>query len=393
MQSNKLKVLFLPSWYPNRNYLSHGIFIKRHALAISRVADVITLYTCSDATIKNGVFEIQENNEGGLNEIIIYYKKVNSSIPVFSSSLKFIRFIRAYFKGYSIVLAKYGKPNIIHLNVIFNAGIFAYLISKLKNIPLVITEQWSGYFPEDGNYKGVFIPFVTRLSVNRARAVIAVSENLRDAMLSHNLKSDYYVIPNVVNTSLFKPSLDKSTVNPIKNILHVSTVNDKEKNISGMLRVVKNISLLRNDFVLNIVGDGPERLLFEKQAEEMGIKNTIVFFKGYKDAKEVAKMMGEADFYVMFSNYETFSTVIVEALAAGTPVVSTAVGVMPSIKDKNVGIMVQPKNELELEAAILKMLDEYCNYNAKDLSKFANNYFSEDKMGEQFLNIYHKVIG
>ena len=55
--------------------------------------------------------------------------------------------------------------------------------------------------------------------------------------------------------------------------------------------------------------------------------------------------------------------------------------------------MVQPKNELELEAAILKMLDEYCNYNAKDLSKFANNYFSEDKMGEQFLNIYHKVIG
>ena len=392
MQSSKLKVLFLPSWYPNRNYLSHGIFIKRHALAISKVAEVITLYTCSDSNVKNGLFEIQENNKEGVNEIIIYYKKVNSSIPIFSSSLKFTRFIRAYFKGYSIVLAKFGKPNIIHLNVIFNVGIFAYIISKLKNIPLVITEQWSGYFPEDGNYKGVFIPLITRLSVNRAKAVIAVSENLRDAMLSHNLKSNYYVIPNVVNTSLFKPTFDKKAINHIKNILHVSTINDKEKNISGILRVIKNISLLRNDFVLNIVGDGHERLLFERQAEEMGIKSTIVFFKGYKDAKEVAQMMVEADFYIMFSNYETFSTVIVEALAAGTPVISTAVGVMPSIKDKNVGIMVQPKNESELELAILKMLDESGNYNSQDLNKFANSYFSEDKMGEAFLNIYHKVI-
>ena len=393
MQSNKLKVLFLASWYPNRNYLSHGIFIKRHALAISRVADVITLYICSDSTIKNAFFEIKESNEGSMNEIIVYYKKVNSSIPLFSASLKFVRFIRAYCKGYRIAVTKYGKPNIIHLNVIFNAGVFAYLISKLKNIPLVITEQWSGYFHEDGNYKGLFIPFITRLSVKRAKAVIVVSENLRNAMLSHNLKSNYYVIPNVVNTSLFKPSFDKMALSSIKNILHVSTINDKEKNISGILRVIKNISLLRSDFVLNIVGEGPERLLFETQAEEMGIKNNVVFFKGYKGANEVAKIMGEADFYVMFSNYETFSTVIVEALASGTPVVSTSVGVMPSIMDKNVGIMVQPKNELELEAAILKMLDNYSSYNSQDLSKFANSYFSEDKMGEQFLNIYQRVIG
>jgi glycosyltransferase involved in cell wall biosynthesis len=391
MHSQKISVLFLPSWYPNRTYPSHGIFVKRHAQAISKQVTVTVIYACSDAGLKQP-FEMEEKMEDGLREVIVYYKKVEHSIPVYSSLVKFSRYWRAYKKAYRQVLSRQAKPELVHLNIIFPAAIFATWLSRVEKIPLVITEQWSGYFPEDGNYKGIFLRYMTRKGVRQAKAVITVSESLRDAMQAHHLENNYFILPNVVNTSLFKPQEGKKISGAKKRMLHVSTVNDKEKNISGMLRAIENTSRHRSDFVLEIVGDGPERIVFEQQALELGIKDTCVFFSGYKDAAEVAERMRQSDFYLMFSNYETFSTVIVEALAAGIPVVATSVGVLPSIIGHGVGIMVKPKDEEALALAIDRMLDEYSSYDPHRLNELAEQYFVQGNMGVKFEKIYKQAL-
>lgn len=389
MISERKKILFLPSWYPNRTAPGLGNFIQRQAAAVHEFHDVAVLYAVADPSLREG-FEVDIYDNNGLLEVIVYYKKASSFFPGLDALRKYQKYFDAWRKGYSQLIALFGQPDLIHLNVIWRAAIFARSLQEKLNIPLIISEHWSGYLPEDGSYEGTIMKMYTKGIVRNASAVIAVSQRMKEAMLSHGLKNDYYIIPNVVNTELFHPapSLPEGKIK----MLHVSTVNDREKNISGLLNVISKLSEKRKDFILEIIGDSEERAGFEKMAEGMGILGKQVEFLGYKTIDKVAEHMRRTHFFVMFSNYEGLPCVILEAMASGLPVVATRTGGIPTVVNNERGMLVDVQDEEGLLNVLDAMIDKWNVFDRDKLRKYAEENFSYHNVGRQIAEVYEQVL-
>ena len=75
----RLKILFIPSWYPSEKYSVAGIFIKEHAKAVLLYNDVVVLYSEGIGHTLKSFYEIKDNKEDGLRTIRLKYRK--SPIP------------------------------------------------------------------------------------------------------------------------------------------------------------------------------------------------------------------------------------------------------------------------------------------------------------------------
>ena len=391
-ERKKSKVLFISSWYPNRNNPSHGIFIKRHAEAVGLFHSIAVIHACPDANIIKGNFEIEESERNNVLSVVVYYKKVDFYFPPVSHLLKFYRYVKAHFIAYNRVLGKMNKPDLLHLNVIYKSGLIALLFNQIYHIPFIISEHWSGYMPEDNSYKGLFRIFITKLAVRKSKRIVVISEKMKECMLKHKLFNHYITVPNAVDTQIFKPLNRVIKKNEKTRIIHVSSLNDREKNISGILRAIKKLASARNDFEIDFVGDSDEKVKFEKMALEMGILNTFVFFKGWKNPIETSEHIQRSDFFLLFSNYEGMPCVLIEAMASGIPVIATQTGGVPEIITQEQGILVPVNDEGLLLQAIEIMIDTHKNYSSENLRKYALANFSYAETGKKIAEIYHSVI-
>ncbi len=390
MTAKRRKVLFISSWYPNRNAPTYGIFIRRHAEAAALHNDIASLYVCSEEGLEKDL-EIVEANENGIPTVTVYYRKVSTVLPLYSSWLKMKRYMQGYRLGYERILKTFGKPELVHCNILFPAGLMALWLKQTFNIPYIVTENWTGYLPSDGSYKGVFLKHFTRKIANSASILTPVSKDLQRAMKGHGFEPESVIVPNVVDTTLFYPWEKKNGTGKTV-IVHVSALDDKQKNISGMLRSIKKLSAKRQDFELQIIGDGNDRKKLETLAAELGIANTFVRFQGLKLREELAESFRHAGFFLLFSNYENLPCVVIEALASGLPVVATRIGGTPEHINEKLGLLVDPGDESGLVIALERMIDTHEEYDKNLLRQYALDHFSYGKVGEQLRDIYEKVL-
>ena len=392
MLLKKKNILFLTSWFPNKKHPALGIFIQRHAEAAALYNNVTILFVCSyedsllpvqNIQIKN-IFQKDVTTENNVFIVRVYYKKA-------FGFLKLIRYLKAHLIGYNEILKNNSRPDLVHLNVISPAGIFGLWLNTFQKIPLVISEHWSRYMPEDGNYKGFWMKWLTKKTVKKTKAIITVSEKLKQAMVTHGLKGNYSVIPNAVNTKIFCPPQSPSKRGNVFRLFHISSLNDKEKNITGMLRSIKKLSEIRQDFSLEIAGESGDKKYFETMAVDLGLLNKYVFFKGSMDPLAVAEYMKNADAFILFSNYETFSVVITEVLACGLPVVSTRTGVAQTAINETNGKTVDIGDEEAFVKAIMQVMENINNYKPSQISKYAFDNFSYEKVGKQLTDIYNQT--
>ena len=181
-------ILFLASWYPTPQNKNHGIFIKNHAVALSKYIPVIVVYAYSSNTAKQT--EILKNKKGDYEEWLLEYKKT-SGVPVLSSIIKFFRFKSAYKKLLNELISNNVIIKGIQLNTIFPAAVVLPMFKKHFKVPFTIVEHWSGYLAEDGSYKTIFQKAITKKITRNASKIYYVSEKQKEAMLSHNLIGNY----------------------------------------------------------------------------------------------------------------------------------------------------------------------------------------------------------
>ena len=383
MEVNPVHVLFISSWYPNRVHPTLGNFVQKHAEAVSDFARVTVLHVCYDDAVKGNNYEVVEQSEGEIRVIFIYLKK--NAISFF----RFYNYLKAYQAGMKMVKKKYGTPDIIHANVLLPVGIVFCFLRSFRNIPFVFTEHWAGYLPEYpfkiSRVKKCFVKNI----IKRSKAMLPVTDNLKNAMIKRGFKGKYIVVPNVVDTDVFIPV--QRNYLALKQILHVSSPDNDQKNISGILDIIKKLSEKRQDFVLNMVIDG-NFATFTKQAEDMGILNKIVFFHGTKNTAEVASMMKNSDFLILFSNYENFPCVIAEAMACGLPVLSTNVGGIAEHVNETNGILIKAKDNDAFENGLNQMLDICHNFDKKQIRNYAEAHFSYEVIGRQLVEIYNNIL-
>jgi len=363
----------------------NGNFIQQHAKAVSRHCNVAAIHALPVAEKSKEKITAKWNN--GVYEVVVYYAKINSNTPILSQYQKGKEQQKAYIKAYEIALKEIKSFNLVHLNVVYPAGLFALYLNKNYNLPFILTEHWTAF--QKDSFTKLEKYFVKKIA-KKALMICPVSEHLKTAMIAFGIENTFKVIPNVVDTDLFKFK-PKVTPNKRTEILHISNLKDDHKNVSGILNTIKKLSLERSDFCLTIAGDGDIEQCKEN-ADTLNIPEDLIKFEGEKTQKEVAELMNKSDFFIIFSNYETFSIVIAEAWALGLPVISSKCGGLTEEINIQNGISVAPKNEKELLNAILHMMDNLSKYNLHDIAAKTQDRFSFNKVSKQFLEIYNNTI-
>lgn len=387
MKSESTKVLFLSQWYPHRNGPMLGLFVQKHAEAVSLYCRVKVLYIQADENISD--FEINSRTQNNLSELIVYYpvKKQNKRSKVSNT----INYYRAYRKGFKSISSDGFKPDIVHANILTRTAFVAYLFKLWSGVPYIVTEHWSRYLPERNSFKGILRKLTTRLVVKNASAILPVSQVLKKNMLAHKLfHNNYIVINNVVDDVFFCESAIVHRQK--KRIIHVSCFDEKAKNVKGIIRATYELSKLRQDFELMIVGTGIDFDSIKRYANTLDFPTGIIHFLGEKTSEEVANWMQNSDFFVLFSNFETAGVVITESLACGKPVLSTRVGAAPEYINMNNGILLSTNKKNELKDKMNYLLDNYQNYDAELIKASAKEKFSYSNVGMQLTTIYKNSI-
>jgi glycosyltransferase involved in cell wall biosynthesis len=139
---------------------------------------------------------------------------------------------------------------------------------------------------------------------------------------------------------------------------------------------------------LIIIGSGPEKSNLEKMIKNMGLVNKV-YLLGSKSRDELADYLAASDIFVLASGYEGFSHQILEAMAVGVPVVTTAIGGNREIiiQGEN-GFMVRYNDEFNLYEAIKTLSkDESLRDNFISEGKKTVNTFSVDRMIEETIEL------
>lgn len=389
--SKKIHVLYLPKWYPNKYDPMPGLFIKRHAEAVSKYCDVSVLYIHPDDQLSVNKTEFSATVEDGIKTYRIYFQKSKFPIPFVARSINLLKFLLYNFKGIKLIKNTYWKPDLLHVNVLSRLGFVAWIYEIFTKTPYVITEHWTRYLPEVNSFKGNFRNMITRLVVRNAKAVMPVTENLQNAMLSYGLKNkNYQVIPNVVDVILFCPVPNHKN-NPIKKIVHLSCFTDVQKNITGILRVTKKLRTIRQDFELHFIGDGADFDRMKQISDEYRLTNNTVFFDGMLQREELVGAINSSDLMILFSHYENLPVVILESFACGVPVVSSQVGGIHEHLSNERGALIEAGNEDQFLKTLNDTLDKLASFDKNKIRQYAIEHFSKEVIGKKLYDIYTSV--
>jgi hypothetical protein len=119
MNQQKLRILFISSWFPNKEQPTLGNFVEKHLRAASEYANCMLLHVVfTDSTVNSRYhFEFSEVNQ--IPYLFVYISRKNISIPVIGSILKLWYYTKAYLKGYKYLVEKTAKPDLIHASVFY----------------------------------------------------------------------------------------------------------------------------------------------------------------------------------------------------------------------------------------------------------------------------------
>jgi glycosyltransferase involved in cell wall biosynthesis len=377
-EDRKLKIVFLPSsgWYPDEKNPYTALFVKEHAKAAALYHDVTIIYSDRSGKGTKGLYEIYSDKaEDGIRTIRIKHRECTIPNVIYRWS------IVAAFKK----LIKEGwKPDIIHAHV-FLAGVTAAALKKRFGIPYVIAEHWTAFVSRTLSRKDFL---KAQFAMNNAVLLLPVSKSLEDAIISHSIRSKQEVVPNVVDMNLFYPDHNQKKSEK-KMLLCVATLSPK-KGINYLLESIARLKLKRDDFMLDIIGEGKNRTELKRQASDLGL-DRIVTFHGAKPKQEVAEFMRSCKFYVQPSLHETFGITYFEAMACGKPVVASRIPALQEKIDQSKGILVPPKDVYALTGGIDYMLDHYQDYSSENISQYVKDRFSHEKVGKQLDRIYRRI--
>ncbi len=249
------------------------------------------------------------------------------------------------------------KPDLIHVVNPAVLGVGGIYYAKQLNIPLVAS--YHTHLPQYLQHYGLgalegLLWELLKLAHNQAKLNLCTSSAMVNELQNHGIERvDLW--QRGVDTELFQPHLTSQKMRsrlsqghpdaPL--LLYVGRVS-AEKQIDEIKPVLQAIPQAR----LAIVGDGPHR-----EALEAHFAGTPTFFAGYMQGLELATAFASADAFVFPSRTETLGLVLLEAMAAGCPVVAAASGGITDIVTDGVnGYLFDPQDPLGAVSATQRLL-------------------------------------
>lgn len=379
-------ILFVSGWYPTDEDPSYGIFVRRHALAASLSNKVSVLYVHTIESDSRKIMSIKTSEKDNLLEIKI---SINKNRLVLGAPEKAYYFAKALIAGYYMVKKHSGKPGLVHANILYEGGRQALLLKLFFGIPFVCAEHWTGYQPEDGSYRGFFREMISKRVAKKSRFVLPVTQHLADAMQAHKLDGKYKVVPNTVDTKKFNPESRRENSS---RLIHISSLDERQKNFSGIVDAFKIIAGDHPELKLVVAGGANHIPTSKEMVARAGIDKEKIIFTGNKTETEIAQLLSESAALVLFSNYENQPCVIIESLASGTPVIATDVGGVSEIVNDRNGILVKAKDKSALVNAMRSVLEKKNTFVPEQLAKTIKEQYGYEAVGNRLSEIYKSAL-
>lgn len=306
-------------------------------------------------------------------------------IPI--SEIRFLGLMIFWFKMFLTI--KKIKPDIIQIQGI-TMTVPAVLAKKVLGIPYVISGRGCDVYKS-----WPFKETISKLGFKNTDTSVALTGDMKKAMQKFSNKR-IEVVPNGIDTKKFNfdkyESREKLGLDHDKKI--VLFVGRLEP-VKGLKYLIEAISILKDtkNLELIVVGNGNEKHKLERLAEDLKL-NENVTFAGKISNKKIPEYMAAADMFVLPSLSEGFPVVLLEAMAAGLPIVTTKVKGLPEIIEDNVnGLLVLPKNPEELADKINLLLnDENLTKKISILNKEKSKSYSWENVALTLEKVYVSTI-
>jgi len=233
--------------------------------------------------------------------------------------------------------------------------------------------------------------------------IVAISKDAHNQMLLHNKidKQKARFIYNGVDIASFSGGINEESINLIKSeigvqpgsfvvghIARLTRVKDQETLLKAFQKVIENETKAE----LVIVGDGPLNQKLRQSASDLGIA-TYVKFLGYRE--DIKDLLSVFDVIVLPSLMEGVSLTILEAMAAGKPVIVTNVGGNPEVVvDGETGLLVPSRDPQKMADAIMRILSDpsLARRMGEAGRKRVEEKFSLEKMVNEYEKVYRNIL-
>jgi glycosyltransferase involved in cell wall biosynthesis len=240
-------------------------------------------------------------------------------------------------------------------------GLADLAASVVGSRPFVLTYH-TGPMRKDGVVDDLLVRTYQRLvlprTMRRADAIIAGSEWVRST-LPAQFRGRAVTIHPGVDPDVFTPGDPDSVGAPVE-ALFVGTLEEgtRYKNLPDLLRATRLLIDGGTEISLRVVGDGGARAEYEELARSLGLTDQVTFTGSLAGAALTAEYR-RTSFTVLPTLFDSFPTVLVEAMACGRPVISTTTGGIAELVTPGVnGLLVTPGDVHSLTSAMKKLVDD-----------------------------------
>lgn len=269
-------------------------------------------------------------------------------------------------------------PDVVHAHM--GGALFASIWTLIRNKPLVVTIHTT---PQKAFSSKIENLLYLRALFGKFQMVAVSQENKRLADSYYHMKQECLCVNNGVDLERFYSTPHKGFT-----LINVARQDDN-KNQWMLIEAFAELRKQNHDMRLILLGDGPNHDALKRRCIELGIGKAVSLPGSVSNAE---KYYAVADVYVQTSHREAMPLSILEAMAAGLPIVSTNVGGIKDVVKKN-GILVLDNDFQGLLVAIRTIMmansiqkKEY----ASESIKLVQDYSSE-KMSEKYLAIYRML--
>lgn len=279
-----------------------------------------------------------------------------------------------------------GRPfDIMHCHFILPDGMVALLARRRLKIPLVVTAHGSdvpGYNPDRFKLLHRLISPVWHSTARSIDRIVCPSRYLEGLLLEHEPRARTTTIPNGFDLAKFRATRER------RNSILVVTRMLERKGVQDVLRALAGTDM---GFEVNVVGTGP---YLDKLVELAGSLGLDINFRGWldNDSDELKELFETSAIFVLPSHAENFPLVLLEAMAAGTAIVTTdQTGCREVVGDA--ALLVRAGDEQAIRTALQTLATDGALRErlGREARTRLDRLFSWPVVARQYIDVFHSL--